>query len=589
MLKMLKQIRHISEGNFYGLHVTNKAHKLSLEKELRTLEACKDAQSHGYRKEEKELMQTLKRLHRSKDSHHGQLELSPAPYSPPLAGAEDSTHQESTLIFTKPATGASNISIVIPLSPAGRSTVSAQVREDQSQLPPNEPTTEVGSEIHRTTAFTDCALCKLPRYMGGGKETGRICTCGPEHKKHIHVEKYHEEDEGKTQKRRKSHTEEEVRIALQKRDRRKSLETEHMLNDFLGAKHKNADDKTAATHGLVDSKREEAAHGHTDNKAGAIHGHKNSNGVGTFHVGERDHADQYSRHIPTGGSRRSSIAEQDFGPSHWSGLEGYENHIPGISARRRSSIQEYTAERPPARSRRSSFEEQSEHRSRRGSLEEYVRLYAPRSRRGSYEEHFQRSRHRSLDIGTEDEQNRQFVGRRSRKGTLDASYYRNRSVSIAGDVYHVRGPSQLPEIQSVDNTPAFHGLVHPDNVINHHHFLPHEAHRLRRASFNDRNHGNHHHGDHPHGGSYSHVAAAFDRLHEQDSGSRTYHTILTLKKMLSTYHDMESMHAPTYPWPRAPVINFTPEEFQKLKKCRYLRLPGKSNEEELEEADLGMD
>ena len=53
---MLRQVRHISEGNFYGLRVTNKARKLNLDKELRTLEACKDVQSHVYRKEEKELL-----------------------------------------------------------------------------------------------------------------------------------------------------------------------------------------------------------------------------------------------------------------------------------------------------------------------------------------------------------------------------------------------------------------------------------------------------------------------------------------------------------------------------------------------------
>ena len=80
-------------------------------------------------------------------------------------------------------------------------------------------------------------------------------------------------------------------------------------------------------------------------------------------------------------------------------------------------------------------------------------------------------------------------------------------------------------------------------------------------------------------GSISHIAAAFDRNHDHDSGSHVM--LLKLKKLLNVYHQMDN-DAHRYPWPSPPTVEFTPEEFQKLRNCRYLRLT-KSNIESLQQ------
>lgn len=80
-------------------------------------------------------------------------------------------------------------------------------------------------------------------------------------------------------------------------------------------------------------------------------------------------------------------------------------------------------------------------------------------------------------------------------------------------------------------------------------------------------------------GSTSHIAAAFDRNHDQDSG--THAMLMKLKQLLNVYHQMDN-EAPRYPWPSPPTVKFTSEEFQKLRNCRYLRLT-KSNIESLQQ------
>lgn len=76
----------------------------------------------------------------------------------------------------------------------------------------------------------------------------------------------------------------------------------------------------------------------------------------------------------------------------------------------------------------------------------------------------------------------------------------------------------------------------------------------------------------------SHIAAAFDRNHEQDS---SIHAMLVkLRRQLDVYHEMDESHR--YPWPSPPTVKFTPEEFQKLSNCRYLRLT-KTNMESLQQ------
>ena len=544
---MLRQLRHISEGNFYGLHVTNKAEKLSLEKELKTLEACQDAQSHGYRKEENELVETLRRLNRSK--HPNDEDMSGKDHD----GADEaSIGHESGLVFAKPAAGVSDESIVIPLSPVEDPTTDSGVVGGTATLPvQGEEELDIGSDLHRTTGFTDCALCKLPRYKRGhGREAGKICTCGPEHRRHIHVDKYQDESEKprKTKSAAKKYTKEDLVSAVQEHDRMKNMETEHHVHDFL------------ATLGSA---------GHAD-----ANGHRNPQ--------QKGHDSNNHGGAPAGGNRRISIGErQERGESNtWISAEGHGAPLPGFTAQARGSMAEHVDFL--SRSRRSSIEEQYGQRSRHGSLEEQAQLADTGSRRGSYMEHHQSASKKALN--DDQHHRRQLFGFDGHQRRSFASMNKNRTVSTAGDVYHVRAPPQLPNIHPPAQMPVFHGLVHPDNIINHHYFLPHQAEKhdnQRRASFHC-SRSNHHHG-HP---SYSHIAAAFDRKHEQDSS--TYRTISTLRKMLYTYQDKEKDESPKYPWPRPPVVEFTTEEFQKLKKCRYLRLPKKSaQDDETEEYGNG--
>lgn len=82
-------------------------------------------------------------------------------------------------------------------------------------------------------------------------------------------------------------------------------------------------------------------------------------------------------------------------------------------------------------------------------------------------------------------------------------------------------------------------------------------------------------------GSTSHIAAAFDRTHDQDSGIHSM--LMKLRQLLNVYHEMDD-EAPRYPWPSPPTVKFTSEEFQKLRNCRYLRLT-KSNIQSLQQLE----
>ena len=85
--------------------------------------------------------------------------------------------------------------------------------------------------------------------------------------------------------------------------------------------------------------------------------------------------------------------------------------------------------------------------------------------------------------------------------------------------------------------------------------------------------------------STSHIAAAFDRNHEQDSS--IHGMLVKLRRLLNTYHEMDN-ESHRYPWPSPPMVKFTPEEFQKLSNCRYLRLT-KSNIESLKQLQKNIE
>ncbi|KAK3740095.1 hypothetical protein QZH41_002820 [Actinostola sp. cb2023] len=68
------------------------------------------------------------------------------------------------------------------------------------------------------------------------------------------------------------------------------------------------------------------------------------------------------------------------------------------------------------------------------------------------------------------------------------SQEKQRTDTLSGSPGYSVHDSRLPKLsQKWDNTEVFHGLIHPDNIINHHHYLPYEA---------DKSHKQHHHGDH---------------------------------------------------------------------------------------------
>ena len=85
--------------------------------------------------------------------------------------------------------------------------------------------------------------------------------------------------------------------------------------------------------------------------------------------------------------------------------------------------------------------------------------------------------------------------------------------------------------------------------------------------------------------STSHIAAAFDRDHDQDSGILAM--LVKLKQLLNVYHQMDN-EAHRYPWPSPPTVKFTIEEFQKLRDCRYLRLT-RSNIESLQQLQKNVE
>lgn len=472
---MLKQVRHISEGNFYGLRVTNKARKLSLDKELRTLEACKDVQSHVYRKEEKELISTLKRLQQTKHDHFDHHE--DHDHSARLSSHHDRrasfhseqhsndehrhlrrpternhgkvqvkvrseiTDQKSTAKVpckVKVLADTSDVSVIISLSPIA-SSVPAANETAAASLPPvvQPPTKETGTEIHRTQGFTSCVICNLPR-CAHGKENSNLCRCHADPSKHPH--RGHEQQEG-TNKRRKSHTDDdELKTFAAKRERRRSLEIEDLLaphstkkNHFIPATHHRHHGRSRASSFEEDNKTHVSEIGPVKARA----------------FGE------YTAYVPGVGVHKRNI------PEHQTALKDHHVHEQGT------------------RSREASL---SENRSRKNSLEE------DRSRWNSYTDG--RNRDNSLGEHEEPHYMRPLKGhygsrhnRTSQEEELHSLYSRlQRAFPISGEHPHA---THLPLYKSrrdaaanakdEDPAPAFSGLMHPDNIINHHHFLPYEA------------------------------------------------------------------------------------------------------------------
>ena len=468
---MLKQVRHISEGNFYGLRVTNKARKLSLDKELRTLEACKDAQSHVYRKEEKELISTLKRLQHTKHDHFGNHEDHEQPERVPShhdrhpssrqpsndehrhlrrpaerhhgkvqvkVKSEMDDQKSSVPCRMKVVTNASDVSVIISLSPIASSATDAKPAAAAS-LPPvmQPPKREAGTDIHRTQAFTSCVICNLPRYAQG-RENNNVCTCHADPSQHPHHRHQHQEG---SNKRRKSHTDDEdLKRFAAKRERRRSLEI-----DDLSAPH------TAKKNHL-----NPATH----------HRHQGRSRTCSFEEDNRTQApeivpvttrafDEYAAYVPGVGAHRHTIRE------HNTTLTEQTMRSRGATLRDTRSRQNSLDE---GRSRWNSY---TEGRSRDNSLGEHDEPHYMKPLKGHYGSRHNRTR--------QEEELHELYNRLQR-----VFHHGEDGAQYQGEHPHA---THLPlsksrrdaHTKADDPSPAFSGLLHPDNIINHHHFLPHEA------------------------------------------------------------------------------------------------------------------
>lgn len=577
---MLKQIRHISEGNFYGLHVTNKARKLSLDKEIRTLEACKDVQSHVYRKEERELLSTLKRLqHTNQDHfedsehHENQERFAFHPERRPSFEANEHTSDEQRHLrrqtkchdrklqvtikseisdkktSVKVCAGPSDASVIILLSPIASSTNATKQLVTTALPSVTKPTKrEAGSDIRRTQAFMSCVVCNLPR-DAQGREYKHICTCHDDPSKHPH---HHHKRKQDSHKHSKKHED----LHCFKGERRRSLEVEENPPHYAwkqGFKNTNI---LQSNHG-----RSRASSIEDDNKRYSEKG-----------------VDAYTAYVPGVGAHRWNFgADQGIVV-----INDHENDKGKQSALRASRGKKKSLEEGGSRKNR-----YSDRRSRGSSFGEEITLHKGGREGGSRRNSHSHRRSRGSSFG----EDKTLHNRTKQKEELRDLYHRLQRMFPVHDrhEYHdedsnwprryTNKPENLPHTTHLSlftphtastsneraehQNPAFNGLLHPDNVVNHHHFLPHEAYKQDkpgRSSHHAPHHltGYHVHGIDRHGnrqdhyvtqGPTSHIAAAFDRSHDQDSGIHSM--LMKLKQLLNVYHEMDR-EAPRYPWPSPP-------------------------------------
>ena len=476
---MLRQVRHISEGNFYGLHVTNKAQKLNLAKEIRTIEAWRDVQTHVYRKEEKELLDTLRRLQITKHDHFDHYEhydhperLASHQYKSPSFHSKQHSSDDQRLsgipadrkihVKTKSEIGGdhrsstkvpcqvnintnvSDVSVIISLLPKADSNTATK-KLSQGNLPPVSKR-EAGKDLHRTDAFMYCVVCNLPPYAHG-RESKCTCQANPKHARaHSH------ELKNGSKKRRKSNTDEEnlQRFAV-RREGRGSWENGHVA----------------------------ARHAH---------------------------------HIHHGRSRASSFENHNKNSHAPRVLDEYTAYVPGVGPHKRNFTSNMLASTGHRHDHRKHSRENSlnESISRKSCLDEgsspwnsYTEAHSGESRFGDHAEpHYMRPlrSHGSRHYKTRQEEELYDLYHRLHR--IFPVHYRRQSHGNEGDRYHryshhpgdISHSTHLPLSKShrdvtpngeaEDPDPAFSGLLHPDNIINHHHFLPYEANKQEKCPSN---------------------------------------------------------------------------------------------------------
>lgn len=568
---MLRQLRHISEGHYYGLRVTNNAEVEHLNKELRTLDACKNVQSHCYRKEEKDLVNTLKRLKKSKEhhveEHFGRHSKHDSGHSTAHGHAHRSKHHPSRESSAHPH---------------GGQVVGSTLRMPQPRKPLSDhvimPT--VGSDIHRTAGFIDCVICNLPR--SSHVKGTEICTCdkGPDKGTHhmhppaIHDDRSREEYLSPRERRdiemqnRKEAKEHSERNGETKHTQEKSLDDEDRMflkklqremTEVIEQPSANPRDfsyeKRAHSPRKGDNAYDEKGHFFSKPRRGSQLDDER------FRT-RQDSIDEEGPYTVWNRHRRESIEEHDFrkrGPSFDNGIRERNESVGGESY---YSVGEL-------RSRTSTIEDTN------GFRKTYKVPYNMHDAPSQPERQLYQPRHSSHR-------------------------------------FHPREETHLPQLapQKKENTEAFHGLIHPDNIINHHHYLPYEVDKpsgKRRHHDHHSRHDDHHKGHDDHHsrhddhhrhhdahhkrhlqgyyvhkydhtgarqiahiplGANVHIAEMIERQHEPDSNH--FALLSNLRQLLSVYHSLEDT-TPKYPWPSPPSTDMTPEEFQKLKDCRWVQ------------------
>ena len=482
---MLRQVRHISEGNFYGLRVTNKARKLNLAKEIRTLEACKDVQTHVYRKEEKELLDTLKRLQLTKHDHfdhhedyeHPERSASHHDRRPSFHAKQHSSddhqpvrrpaerqldrklhvkikseisgdHRSSTKVpcQVNVSTNVSDVRVIISLSPT------ANAKQMPSSTLPPVSKRQAGTDLHRTGAFMSCVVCDLPRYAHGREKR---CTCQADPSKHAH---HNHEFKNGSKKRRESNTDEEdLQTFAAKRERRRSWEI-----DSAPARH-------APQPGLSKSMVHQIHHGRSRVYSFEDE-HKNSQAPRGF--------DEYTAYVPGVGPHKRNLIYNNSAPTghgHEHGKRSTEN-ILGESKSRKNCVD-------VGRSRWSTYNEGQSRGSSFGDQGEPHHMRPHRGKGSQYNKTRQEEElydlYKRLQRTFPEHDSRQYHGNEGDRYHRYSHY--------PGDHPHA---THLPLSQShrdathdqkaEDQAPAFSGLLHPDNIINHHHFLPYEANKQEK-------------------------------------------------------------------------------------------------------------
>ena len=493
---MLRQVRHISEGNFYGLRVTNKAQKLNLAKEIRTIEACRDVQTHVYRKEEKELLDTLKRLQISKHDHFHHHEDYDHPerfashqYRDPSFHAKQHSsddqrlpgipaerhhrnihektnseiggdHRSSTKVpcQVNTNTNASDVSVIISLLPKADSNTATK-KMSQSNLPPVSKR-EAGKDLHRTDAFMHCVVCNLPPYAHGRQSN---CTCN-------HARAHSHELKHGSKKRRKSNTGEESlqRFAV-KREGRQSWEDDH-----VPARHAHQ----------IHHARNRASSFENDSKDS--HASRGLDEYTAYVPGVGPHKRNFTNMLASTGHRHDH--SHDHSHDHRQDHRHDHSHDHG-KHRRENSLGE-------SKSRKSCLDEGS-------SLWNSYEAHSGESRFGDKAEpHYMRPLRSHGLRHNKTRQVEELYDLYHRLQRIFPVHDRRQSHSNEGDRYqrYSHHPGDIPhsthlpfskshrdvtpDEEAEDSVPAFSGLLHPDNIINHHHFLPHEANKQERSLSN---------------------------------------------------------------------------------------------------------